>query len=70
MLVGLLVALVIAGLLALSFLIAAILDAPQVHVSFSSGKCVRVDDPAAEREGRRPYTCADLPEQYEAVWVR
>lgn len=48
---------------------AAALDMPEVHQSYSTKKCVRVDDPAAEYEGRRPYTCDRLPERYRHVWV-
>lgn len=45
------------------------LDLPEVHVSYSTKECVRVDDPAAEHEDREPYTCGRLPERYRRVWV-
>lgn len=46
------------------------LDAPEVHVSHSSGACVRVHDAKAEYE-RRPseWSCASLPPRYDRVWV-
>lgn len=46
-----------------------VLDRPAVHQSWSTKECVRVDDPAAEHEGRKPYTCDRLPERYQRVWV-
>lgn len=48
---------------------AALLDRPEVHQSYWTKECVRVDDPAAEHEGREPYTCDRLPEKYRRVWV-
>lgn len=55
--------------LALVYSFVRALDMPEVHVSYSSGECVRVDDPAAEHEGREPYTCDRMPEKYRRVWV-
>lgn len=48
---------------------AAVLDMPEVHQSWSTKECVLVDDPAAEHEGREPYTCERMPEKYRRVWV-
>lgn len=47
-----------------------VLDAPEVHVSHSSGACVRVHDAKAEYE-RRPseWSCNRLPPRYDRVWV-
>lgn len=48
---------------------AAVLDQPVVHQSWSTKECVSVEDPAAEHEGREPWTCGNLPEKYQHVWV-
>lgn len=48
---------------------AEVLDRPVVHQSWSTKECVRVEDPAAEHEGREPYTCERMPERYQHVWV-
>lgn len=63
MLSGLLIALVF-------IVVTRALDAPQVHISFSTKQCIRVDDPAAERERREAFTCEALPERFEVIWVR
>lgn len=55
--------------LALVYSFVRALDMPEVHQSYSTKECVRVDDPAAEHEGRKPYTCDRLPEKYRHVWV-
>lgn len=55
--------------LALVYSFAKALDMPEVHVSYSTKECVAVDDPAAEHEGREPYTCNRLPKKYRHVWV-
>ena len=44
---------------------ASYLDTPIVQQSAVDGRCVRVLDPAAERERRRPATCDRLPDSYE-----
>lgn len=47
-----------------------VLDAPEVHVSHASGKCVRVRDSEAEAEGRKSeWSCSRLPPHYDRVWV-
>lgn len=39
-------------------------EMPLVYKSWSTQKCVKVDDPA------QVHTCANLPDQYELVWVK
>lgn len=45
------------------------LNLPHVYLSAETGKCVRVEDSAASKQDRKPWTCAELPKQYEAIWV-
>lgn len=59
---------VVIGLLADAF--TSWLDLPYIYQSWETGECIRVEDPAAESEGRKPWTCDSLPERYELVWVR
>jgi hypothetical protein len=39
-------------------------DTPIVYKSWSTQKCVKVDDPA------QAYSCANLPDRYELVWTK
>ena len=39
---------------------------PEVHVSHSTGECVRVINSV----GTDPYTCENLPRKYHHVWVK
>lgn len=39
-------------------------DTPIVYKSWSTQKCIKVDDPARE------YSCANLPDRYELVWTK
>ena len=49
---------------------AALLDRPEVRVSYSTGECVEVVDHKARAEGRKSeWSCDRLPESYERVWV-
>lgn len=41
------------------------INTPVVHFSWSTKECVRVLGP----EGH-PYSCENLPDSYERVWVR
>lgn len=43
-----------------------VLDMPDVHVSNSTGECVEVINYDPEHE----YTCDNLPEKYNHVWVK
>lgn len=50
--------------------LAALLDRPEVQVSYRTGKCVKVVDHKARAEGRQSeWSCDRLPESYERVWV-
>lgn len=61
----------LAGAAALVLTAAKVLDRPEVHVSWTTDKCVRVVDPNAEAEGRKSeWSCGRLPRSYEHVWVR
>lgn len=49
---------------------AALLDRPEVRISYATGKCVEVVDHKARAEGRESeWSCDRLPESYERVWV-
>jgi len=43
-----------------------IIDMPDVHVSNSTGECVKVINYAEDDE----YTCNVLPSKYNHVWVK
>jgi hypothetical protein len=67
-------ALMFAAAVALAVLVlnqfAALLDRPEVRVSYATGKCVEVVDHKALAEGRESkWSCDRLPESYEHVWV-
>lgn len=54
----------------LFIVLSAQLNKPEVHVSWTTGKCVRVVDPRAEREGAASkWSCANKPTDYDLVWV-
>jgi len=55
---------------ALQLAVKRYLDAPVVFISWETKECVRVDDPAAKAQRRPAYTCSNLPETFESVWVR
>lgn len=42
----------------------SVLSLPVVYESYSTGACVRVDDPAGE------YSCEKMPPRYAHEWVR
>lgn len=42
------------------------LDRPDVHISHSTGECVKVLNYAEDDQ----YTCEDLPSKYNKVWVK
>ena len=42
------------------------LDRPDVHVSHSTGECVRVLNYVEDHK----FTCEDLPSKYNNVWVK
>lgn len=47
------------------------MDQPAVYKSWSTQKCVKVDDPAQTVKGKPARgTCANLPASYELVWVK
>lgn len=49
---------------------AALLDRPEVRVSYLTSECVEVVDHKARAEGRESeWSCDRLPESYERVWV-
>lgn len=63
-----------AALLVLSVLVvnqfATLLDRPEVWVSYTTGKCVKVVDRKAMHEGSKSrWSCDRLPESYEHVLV-
>lgn len=65
--------LIVAFMVAIGLPLAALvswLDLPVVHRSHSTGNCVQVEDPAAQHENRAPWTCSNLPDRYETIWVR
>lgn len=64
------VLLLVAVIVCLGTALSNALDLPHVHHRWPSGECVRVDDPAADHQGREPYTCDNLPPHAERVWVR
>ncbi len=71
---GLFYAIIVVGLLLVGLLfvrqVAEVLDRPQVWVSHSTGECVEVKDFKAEHEGRESeWSCDNLPQRYEHVWV-
>lgn len=49
-----------------SWALANSLAMPEVHVSHSTGECVRVINSV----GTDPYTCENLPRKYHHVWVK
>mgnify|MGYP001037911232 CR=1 FL=1 len=63
---------VVTGLLAAVFLTLSVhyivdyLDRPDVHFSNSTGECVRVLNYSPDDR----YTCDDIPESYNHVWVQ
>lgn len=62
------VAVVLAALVLHQF--AALLDRPEVRVSYTTGKCVEVVDHKALAEGRESeWSCDRPPESYERIWV-
>lgn len=61
-------AVVLAALVLHQFI--ALLDRPEVRVSYVTGKCMEVVDHKARAEGRKSeWSCDQLPEFYERVWV-
>lgn len=67
-------ALMFAAALGLAVLVlhqfAALLDRPEVRVSYLTGECIEVVDHKALAEGRESeWSCDRLPESYERIWV-
>ena len=59
----------LAGALLLTLLVNAVetsLDRPDVHISHSTGECVRVLNYVEDHN----FTCEDLPSKYNKVWVK
>ena len=43
-----------------------VMNIPDVHKSYSSGECIKV----INYNKLDSYTCEDMPERYDVVWVK